>query len=200
MILFKILSIIYLIHLYFIVKKEFAEKPTQKLLDELQNVHLTRYTKSDIIIGPNLVHIKPTDNWERNITAKFKPVTWFFIGTPSAKNISKNKISSNEIMIRIPFCNLEQDKIIYRKHDNVIGYLTEYRGYAEIEESNIPPIKRFNLFKNLTVWFTIAYFILLLPATFCLFGDKGLSVLMFIVCLLLVLIIVSRIRSKFLYL
>ncbi|AIG26134.1 hypothetical protein [Brevibacillus laterosporus] len=124
-------------------------KPSDAQLKELEGKSIVRYTSSNVIQHENLIHLTPVSSFESSLLSGFKPVIWFFVGEPNQSQLNQNKISNPEIQIAIPINDLGQNKLLYRKVDNVIGYIGEYIGEAAIAHLGTKIKKKHMGFKSL---------------------------------------------------
>ncbi|MBG9773026.1 hypothetical protein [Brevibacillus laterosporus] len=190
----KVLSILIIIYVITNIKKRFAVKPSDAQLKELEGKSIVRYTSSNVIQHENLIHLTPVSSFESSLLSGFKPVIWFFVGEPNQSQLNQNKISNPEIQIAIPINDLDQNKILYRKVDNVIGYMGEYIGEATITHLGNKKKKRMG-FKSLLKLLWEFAVILFVFSSFLGF-NLAMQVLGILGAIIFLIISVSRIKQR----
>ncbi|MEK4006445.1 hypothetical protein [Paenibacillus sp. FSL H3-0333] len=170
---FHVCVVFFIINYVWSMRKTFAVKPSSRNLESLKGKTLYRFTSELVLMNNNEVQLIPTPGLIANLSARCQPVTWFFVGEPSEWQKAANNISSYEIQLKIPFNQLDENCVLYRRYDNVVGYTKKFTGTVEVVRSSNTKSLMYKLFK---LWENIkagAELLLFTLALIFLFGNIG---------------------------
>ncbi|OMD66896.1 hypothetical protein [Paenibacillus odorifer] len=141
-------SIVLILYLWS-MRKTFALKPSARKLESLKGQTLVRYTSESVVLNETEVRLIPAQGLLANLSAGCKPVIWLFVGEPSDRQMASNRITSYDIQLKLSFDQLDKNYVLYREHDNVIGYTKEFEGFAHIVKSQHTKGIKFKILKTL---------------------------------------------------
>nr|WP_172688140.1 hypothetical protein [Clostridium botulinum] len=83
--------------------------------------------------GNNNIYLKTKKSLSANIAVILRPSVYFFIGEPDKEQLIRNDIDKNRnYVIYVDIKDLDRNKVMIRKYDNVLIYIGPYHGKGKI--------------------------------------------------------------------